>query len=393
MVKLFLFLLCFLCFNGVSLGADFNVKDYGAKADGITDDAQAFEDTWKAACWSNGPATIWIPQGTYLVGPLKFTGPCKSVPRITMKMEGHLKAETDLNKYPTGDWIFFGWIDKLSIVGTGTFDGQGASIWHLNDCQQNQKCKLLPTNLKFIAMTKTHIRGITSLNSKNFHIGVVDCKHFKATNLKIIAPGESPNTDGMHVERCSDVIIKNTRIATGDDCISLGQGLSNVYISGIECGPGHGISVGSLGKYPQEKDVSGIIVKDSTITGTLNGVRIKSWPSSPSPSAAYNITFENIIMNNVNNPVIIDQLYCPSGNCPNQTPSLVKITDVFFKNIHGSSSSEVAVILHCSQGFPCHNVQLQDINIVRSSVGAPTRSTCMNVKARYSGIQVPPPCS
>lgn len=76
--------------------------------------------------------------------------------------------------------------------------------------------------------------------------------------------------------------------------------------------------MGSLGKYPQEKDVSGIIVKDSTITGTLNGVRIKSWPSSPSPSAAYNITFENIIMNNVNNPVIIDQLYCPSGNCPNQ---------------------------------------------------------------------------
>lgn len=40
MVKLFLFLLCFLCFNGVSLGADFNVKDYGAKADGRTDDAQ-----------------------------------------------------------------------------------------------------------------------------------------------------------------------------------------------------------------------------------------------------------------------------------------------------------------------------------------------------------------
>lgn len=96
-------------------------------------------------------------------------------------------------------------------------------------------------NVKFNSMNNTAINGITSLNSKNFHFGVVGCNNFKATNLKIIAPGDSPNTDGMHVERCSDVTIENTKIATGDDCISLGQGLSNVLISGITCGPGHGI--------------------------------------------------------------------------------------------------------------------------------------------------------
>ena len=60
-------------------------------------------------------------------------------------LQGHLLAETDLNKFPSGDWVYFGWIDGLTITGTGVFDGQGASIWHLNDCQQNEKCKLLPT--------------------------------------------------------------------------------------------------------------------------------------------------------------------------------------------------------------------------------------------------------
>lgn len=77
-------------------------------------------------------------------------------------------------------------------------------------------------------------------------------------------------------------------------------------------------SVGSLGKYPEEKDVRGLIVRDSTITGTMNGVRIKSWPNSPSPSAVSNVTFENINMNDVGNPIIVDQLYCPSGICPNK---------------------------------------------------------------------------
>ncbi|XXG58564.1 hypothetical protein AAC387_Pa04g0847 [Persea americana] len=375
-----------------ALCGEFNIMDHGAKADGKTDDAQAFQDTWTAACGSSGPATIIVPKGDYWMGPLKFTGPCKGVPSITMKLDGHLLAETDLNKFPSGDWVYFGWIDGLTITGTGVFDGQGASIWHLNDCQQNEKCKLLPTNVKFMSMTNTVIDGITSLNSKNFNFGVVECKNFKAINFKVTNPGDSPNTDGMHVERCSDVTIEGAQIGTGDDCISLGQGLTNVQISKVTCGPGHGISVGSLGKYPDEKDVTGLIVSDSTISDTLNGIRIKSWGNSPSASSVSNVTFENITFKNVNNPIIIDQEYCPGGACANEVPSKVQISDVTFKNIQGTSASEVGVTLLCSKGLPCKNVKLQDINITPSKGAAPLTSTCSNIKALYMGTQVPPPC-
>lgn len=34
------FVLCFLCFNGITLGGNFNVMDHGAKADEKTDDAK-----------------------------------------------------------------------------------------------------------------------------------------------------------------------------------------------------------------------------------------------------------------------------------------------------------------------------------------------------------------
>jgi len=74
-------------------------------------------------------------------------------------------------------------------------------------------------------------------------------------------------------------------------------------------------SVGSLGRYPNEKDVNGLVVKDCKISGTTNGIRIKTWANSPGLSAATNMTFENIIMNNVTNPIIIDQSYCPFSSC------------------------------------------------------------------------------
>ncbi|XXG58574.1 hypothetical protein AAC387_Pa04g0855 [Persea americana] len=362
MMKHSFFLSIVCCFIGVALCGEFNIMDHGAKADGKTDDAQAFQDTWTAACGSSGPATIIVPKGDYWMGPLKFTGPCKGVPSITMKLDGHLLAETDLNN------------------------------WHLNDCQQNEKCKLLPTNVKFMSMTNTIIDGITSLNSKNFNFGIVECKNFKAINFKVTNPGDSPNTDEMHVERCSDVTIEGAQIGTGDDCISLGQGLTNVQISKVTCGPGHGISVGSLGKYPDEKDVTGLIVIDSTISDTLNGIRIKSWGNSPSANSVSNITFENITFKNVNNPIIIDQEYCPGGACANEVPSKVQISDVTFKNIQGTSAFEVGVTLLCSKGLPCKNVKLQDINIIPSKGAAPLTSTCSNIKALYMGTQVPPPC-
>ena len=74
-------------------------------------------------------------------------------------------------------------------------------------------------------------------------------------------------------------------------------------------------SVGSLGRYRNEGDVSGLLVRDCTMTGTTNGIRIKTWENSPGSSAVTNMTFENIVMNNVTNPIIIDQTYCPFTSC------------------------------------------------------------------------------
>jgi galacturan 1,4-alpha-galacturonidase len=153
------------------------------------------------------------------------------------------------------------------------------------------------------------------------------CKKLTIEHVTISAPAESLNTDGIHIGRSSGITISDTTIGTGDDCISLGDGSQDVTIQGVKCGPGHGISIGSLGKYKNEEPVTQIKVIDCTMTGTTNGVRIKTWPASPSAGVASDITFKGITMNDVANPVIIDQGYCPYGQCKAQVvnSSLMKI--------------------------------------------------------------------
>ena len=155
---------------------------------------------------------------------------------------------------------------------------------------------------------------LSSINSKSAHVNIFACEHVTFDHIHIIAPKDSPNTDGIHIGSSSNIGIFNSIIATGDDCVSLSSGSKDINIQDIECGLGHGISVGSLGGVPNEENVSGLTVSHSTFIGTQNGLRVKTW-ARPYSNNVFNLTFENIIMENVDNPTIIDQQYCPLRNC------------------------------------------------------------------------------
>lgn len=95
--------------------------------------------------------------------------------------------------------------------------------------------------LRFSKCNNVEISGLTSLNSQLYHIDFDGCHNVKLQGVKVSAPGNSPNTDGIHVQSSSVVSIMNSRIATGDDCVSIGPGTNGLWIENIACGPGHGI--------------------------------------------------------------------------------------------------------------------------------------------------------
>ncbi|KAK4484298.1 hypothetical protein RD792_006875 [Penstemon davidsonii] len=373
--------------------ADFNVKKYGAKADGKSDDSKAIENAWKDACKStNGMSNVVIPKGSYMVGPIKFQGPCISRQITIQADQVKFVAPSDPSKFKSQNaWVVFQNINGLNLIGA-SFDGQGEIAWSINDCAKTGKCNSLPINLSFNKITNSVIRGITSLDSKLFHMNVLNCKNVTFQHTTIRAPDESLNTDGIHIGRSNGVNITDADIKTGDDCVSLGDGSQQVNIEKVTCGPGHGIAIGSLGKYNKEEPVIGIRVKNCTISNTMNGVRIKTWPASPSAGIARDLHFDNILMNNVSTPILIDQKYCPYNQCKAEIPSRVKISNVSFKNIRGTSANKVAVKLACSEGNPCQGVELSNINLAYTGNNGTATSECANVKPKLIGHLFPPAC-
>ncbi|KAF7851384.1 hypothetical protein BT93_L4055 [Corymbia citriodora subsp. variegata] len=363
----------------------YNVVSLGAKADGKTDSSKAFLSAWTSACGSTSAATIYVPQGRFLVQSASFNGQCNNS-AITVHIDGTLIAPSDYNvNGNAGSWIVFRHVTGVSVMG-GILDGQGTDLWA---CKNSSKsCPTGATSLLISNSQNILVSGLTSLNSQMFHIVINGCQNVKMQGMKVSAPGNSPNTDGIHIGASTGFTILNSKIGTGDDCISIGPSSNNLWIENIACGPGHGISIGSLGKTQQEDGVQNVTVKTVTFTGTQNGVRIKSW-ARPSTSFARNILFQNAIMNNVQNPIIIDQNYCLNSGCPSQA-SGVRVNDVTYQDIHGTSATAVAVKFDCSAKYPCTGIRMQDVKLTyRSQVPS---ASCAHAQGTASGVVQPSSC-
>ena len=95
-------------------------------------------------------------------------------------------------------------------------------------------------------------------------------------------------------------------------------------------------SIGSLGRSFDEDGVENVTLINSAFSGSDNGLRIKTW-ARPSKGFVRNINFRNIVMKNVENPIIIDQNYCPNNQgCPSQVNilSFILITLCFLDTIN-----------------------------------------------------------
>uniref|UniRef100_A0A0E0MX88 Exopolygalacturonase n=1 Tax=Oryza rufipogon TaxID=4529 RepID=A0A0E0MX88_ORYRU len=355
----------------------FDITELGAVADGKTDSTKAVQDAWDAACGLAGSQKVVIPKGEFMTGPLNFSGPCKGY--VTVQIDGTMFGSNDIPKYNKGNWIEILHIDNVLVNGSGTLDGQGAAVW-------KDECKILPNTLVLDYVKNGTVSGLKLVNAKFFHINVYMSKGVTIKNVTITAVANSPNTDGVHIGDSSEISVSDSTIATGDDCISVGPGSSRISIQGITCGPGQGISVGCLGRFKDEKDVTDVTVRDCVLRNTSNGVRIKSYEDVLSPITASRLTFENIRMDGVANPVIVDQKYCPEKDCPEKKGSkTVTIKNVTFRNITGTSNTPEAVSLLCSDQLPCSGMELLDVNLKYDGKDNKTMAVCTNAKGISKG--------
>ncbi|OAY73083.1 putative polygalacturonase, partial [Ananas comosus] len=301
--------------------------------------SQAFVRAWDKAC-SLDNAVFLVPEGRHY------------------KVQGTIIAPEEPKQWDPKNpraWLVFSKLTGIRIQGGGTIDGSGTKWW-ASSCKINKTnpCREAPTAFSIDSSSGVRIRDLTIQNAQQMHFTISRSDTIRVSGVRIRSPRDSPNTDGIHISDSTNIAIQNCRIGTGDDCISIVNGSSTIKMKNIDCGPGHGISIGSLGKDNTA----------ATVTGVGGSGYVKS------------VRFENVKMNDVENPIIIDQFYCDSmTRCKNQT-SAVKISQVMYKNISGTSRSPSAMKFACSDTVPCSNIVLNNINLETENGNAETFCNC-----------------
>ncbi|KAJ7037716.1 glycoside hydrolase family 28 protein [Mycena alexandri] len=279
-------------------------------------------------------------------------------------------------------WILGG--TNLIVDGGGTLDGAGQA-WY--DAFASNSSLLRPITMTLFQATNVLVQNIKMLNSPEWFNLVNEGKNVTYSNITINAASTSShgasNTDGWDVYRSDQVVIKNSVINNGDDCVSFKvrrmSYSTNILVSNLNCTGSHGISVGSLGQFAGMFD----IVENATainihMSNAENGARIKAWAGSGVGSGIVkNVTFTNFIESKVDNPVVIDQCYETSAADCAAFPSNTFIQDVFFTTISGTGTSSTVASLACSPGARCSNINVNNLSLTPSSGTA--KYTCQNV--------------
>ncbi|MDO9630092.1 MAG: glycoside hydrolase family 28 protein [Acholeplasmataceae bacterium] len=313
-----------------------NVKDFGAIGDGVADDTMSIQ-TAMLTCPKNG--RVLIPEGTYLVRPLflKSNQTIELVKNATLL--GHInrkeypilpaqitKADNSIlelsswegNPAPTFASIITGiLVENVKIIGEGVIDcnAQNSDWWVTHKIMRGGAWR--PKGVFLSNSSHIGMQGVTVTNTPSWNLHPYFSSYIDFIDMKIISPKDSPNTDGCDPESCDKVNVIGLNFSVGDDCIAIKSGkfemgmkyrrpTKDMVVRNCMMAYGHGAVV--LGS-----EMSGGI-KDLSVTQcyfkeTDRGLRIKTRRGRGESAVIDGITFENIYMDNVLTPLVMNMYY------------------------------------------------------------------------------------
>ncbi|KAI9015730.1 pectin lyase fold/virulence factor [Phycomyces nitens] len=353
------------------------VVGHSGKNNEVAPIQQAFKDC-------NNGGTVVFPAGqTY---NLKGVIAVENLKQVTVKFDSIINMPVFKTSLINEKAFLYISGDNIHFSGSGTINGNGQG-WY--DAANNKA----PTLFK-IKATNSYFGGFHVKQAPRAHFSVNGSKNLTIENLSLNTVSKNANkpaknTDAFDVSGASDIIIRNSNIVNGDDCIAVNGGVTNLLVTGLSCTGSHGFSVGSLGKDGKTESVTGLKFINNRCTNCSNGVRIKTWPGGK--GNVKDITFDNINLQNVEHPILITTHYCDNNkisSCNKDDSSSLSIDGVKINNIYGTVSSKDHPILeiNCSTKTPCKNVTVDRINITKNS------KTKKNICINFANSGLVPQC-
>ncbi|KAL0563204.1 hypothetical protein V5O48_018871 [Marasmius crinis-equi] len=347
-------------------------------------------------------SVVTIPKGTTLnlATKLDMTG----LSGVHINLQGTLRFAPNITywlqnafQFPFQNQSTFWLLGGKNIVldGGGTIDGAGQT-WY--DAFASNSSLQRPITMTIFQGTNVVVQNIKMINGPNWFNLINESRNVTFSNITISAASTSSNpaknTDGFDTYRSDNIVIKDSVIHNGDDCVSFKPNSTNVLVSNLDCTGSHGISVGSLGQYAGMFDiVQNITAVNVNMTNASDGARIKAWAGAGVGAGnVQNITFRNFHVSNVGSPLTIDQCYSTSQDACSANPSNTFISDIFFDGITGTGSSATVANLKCSPDGRCNNINVNGLQLKPASGGTP-KFVCQNVVLKGNSASLFPACT
>ena len=297
--------------------ATFAVTDYGAVADGATDNTAAFQKAVDTAVAAGGGIVV-IPAAAkpWLCGPITLGSRINlqiDVGATVQLLPYSPDATPPAGFYPRSGGVFVNFITARNVrdvafTGGGTIDGNGEAWWAA--FRANRRMPRRPDLIRFNDGERVLVSGLTLTRSPMFHCAMMAVNHLTVFDLTVRAPDGTPNTDGVDPSG-SHQLVQNCAIGDGDDNVVLKAGsayCTDIMVADCAFGVGHGMSVGGQSNH----GLDGMTVKNCTFDGTLTGLRLKA--DATQGGDVQNISYSNLTMRNVSYPIVFYSYYRNVGN-------------------------------------------------------------------------------
>ncbi|KAJ0040979.1 hypothetical protein Pint_27377 [Pistacia integerrima] len=276
------------------------LTDFGGVGDGKTSNTKVFNSAIAnlSQLALDGGAQLIVPPGKWLTGSFNLT----SHFTLYIHKDAILLASQDETEWPYlavlpsygrgrdgpggrfSSLIFGTNLTDVVVTGdNGTIDGQGAAWWI--KYRSNQLTITRPYLIEIMYSDYVQISNITLINSPSWNVHPVYCSNVLVQGLTIIAPIDSPNTDGINPDSCTNTKIEDCYIVSGDDCIAVKSGwdqygikfgmpTKHLIIRRLTCISPDSAAI-ALGS-EMSGGIKDVRVEDIRAIDTQSGVRIKT---------------------------------------------------------------------------------------------------------------------